>query len=137
MLRSGPIAASVLATAWLLASPSVRAAPPATPAEQNAAGATPDAVSKEATPNGAVGQLTVTVGKSLTLDSPLAIRRIALGNGALVDTQAISPREILINGKVPGETSLIVWREDGTRLVYDLSVRPGAEPRFDKPGEDK
>ncbi|MGP8245225.1 MAG: type II and III secretion system protein family protein, partial [Bryobacteraceae bacterium] len=31
--------------------------------------------------------------------------------------------EVLINGKAPGETSLIIWQEGGTRLVYDLLVR--------------
>ena len=36
---------------------------------------------------------------------------------------AVTPKEILINGKAPGETSLIVWQQGGTRLVYDLTVR--------------
>ena len=31
--------------------------------------------------------------------------------------------EVLINGKLPGETSLIVWQQNGARLVYDLMVR--------------
>jgi len=30
---------------------------------------------------------------------------------------------VLINGKLPGETSLIVWQHGGRRLVYDLTVR--------------
>jgi pilus assembly protein CpaC len=107
--------------AWpLLIAPAM--AVPVTPAEQKAAVAQ-DAVSKQATPNGIVGQLTVTVGKSLTIDSPLAIKRLATANGSLVEAQAISPREILLNGKAPGETSLIIWQEDGTRLIYDLTVR--------------
>ena len=78
---------------------------------------------KQATPNGVVGQLTVTVGKSLAIDSPLAIKRLAFANGTMVDAQAIGPKEILLNGKAPGETSLIIWQEDGTRLIYDLTVR--------------
>jgi pilus assembly protein CpaC len=114
------LAAAAVAGALLL--PPAVAAGPATPAETKAAAAQ-DAVSKQATPNGVVGQLTVTVGKSLTIDSPLAIRRLATANGALVDAQAISPKEILLNGKAPGETSLIIWQDDGTRLIYDLTVR--------------
>jgi pilus assembly protein CpaC len=70
-----------------------------------------------------VGQLTVTVGKSLAIDSPLAIKRLAIANGTMVDAQSIGPKEVLINGKAPGETSLIIWQEDGTRLIYDLAVR--------------
>jgi pilus assembly protein CpaC len=94
---------------------------PVTPAE--AKPAVQDQVTKQATPNGVVGQLTVTVGKSLAIDSPLPIKRLAFANGALVDAQAIGPKEVLINGKAPGETSLIIWQDDGTRLIYDLAVR--------------
>ena len=95
--------------------------PPVTAAE--AKPAPQDQVMKQATPNGVVGQLTVTVGKSLAIDSPLPIKRLAFANGTLVDAQAIGPKEVLINGKAPGETSLIIWQDDGTRLIYDLAVR--------------
>jgi len=69
------------------------------------------------------GKLTATVGKSLIIDSPLKITKISVANGDLVEAVAINPKEVLINGKAPGETSLIVWQEGGTRLVYDLLVR--------------
>ena len=68
-------------------------------------------------------RLVVTVGKSLLVDSPLKIRQIATANGDLIEAVAIGPKEVLINGKAPGETSLIVWREDDSRLIYDLVVR--------------
>src|ERR1039458_6154357 len=35
----------------------------------------------------------------------------------------IGPKEVQINGKAPGETSLIIWQENDVRLVYDLTVR--------------
>ncbi|MCL4401922.1 MAG: pilus assembly protein N-terminal domain-containing protein, partial [Acidobacteria bacterium] len=35
---------------------------------------------------------------------------------------AISPKEVLVNGKAPGETSLVIWQEGGSRLFYDLKV---------------
>jgi pilus assembly protein CpaC len=69
------------------------------------------------------GRLQVTVGKSLILESPLKIERISVANGELVEAVAISPREVLINGKGPGETTMIVWQDSGKRLVYDLVVR--------------
>ncbi len=68
-------------------------------------------------------KLMVTVGKSLIVDSPLKIKQIATANGDLIESVAIGPKEVLINGKAPGETSLIVWLENDTRLVYDLVVR--------------
>jgi len=120
--RTMPFAQNLTATACvclMLASPAA-AVGPVTPAEPKAV---QDQVTKQATPNGVVGQLTVTVGKSLIIDSPLPIKRLAFANGTLVDAQAIGPKEVLLNGKAPGETSLTIWQEDGTRLIYDLTVR--------------
>ena len=122
MTRTTHLARNLLATAcagFLLAPPTAPAAP-VTPAE---AKATQDQVTKQATPNGVVGQLTVTVDKSLIIDSPLAIKRLAFANGNMIEARAIGPKEVLLNGKAPGETSLTIWQDDGTRLIYDLTVR--------------
>jgi pilus assembly protein CpaC len=70
------------------------------------------------------GRLTVSVGKSLIIDSPVNIQRVSVANGELVEAVAVSPREILINGKGPGDTSLVVWQQNGNRLLYDLAIRP-------------
>lgn len=69
------------------------------------------------------GKLTVTVGKSLVIDSPINIRRVSVANGDLVEAVAVNPKEVLINGKGIGDTSLVIWQENGTRLLYDLTVR--------------
>ena len=71
----------------------------------------------------APGKLMVTVGKSLIIDSPMKIQRISVANGDLIEAVAVNPKEVLINGKAAGETSLIVWQEGGNRLLYDLTVR--------------
>ena len=65
----------------------------------------------------------VTVGKSLIIDSPMKIQRISVANGDLIEAVAVNPKEVLINGKAAGETSLIMWQEGGNRLLYDLTVR--------------
>jgi pilus assembly protein CpaC len=85
-------------------------AEPATSASQEAASA-------------AAGKLMVTVGKSLIIDSPMNIQRISVANGDLIEAVAVNPKEVLINGKAAGETSLIVWQQGGNRLLYDLTVR--------------
>jgi len=69
-------------------------------------------------------KLTVTVGKALMLDSPTKIKRIAASTTELIESIAIGPREVLISGKIPGETSLVVWLENDRRVTYDLTVRP-------------
>jgi pilus assembly protein CpaC len=68
--------------------------------------------------------LVVTVGKSLVLDNAMNIQRISLANGDLAEAVAVNPREVLINGKAPGETSLLIWQQGGPRLLFDLTVRP-------------
>lgn len=120
MLTTGQVVRIALAaaSACVLAGP-VRADDPITPAQ---AAAAQEGVSKTAGP-GVIGKLTVTVGKSLTIDSPLAIKRLSTANGNLVEAVAIGPKEVLINGKQPGETSLIIWQDNDARLIYDLTVR--------------
>src|SRR5664279_4345403 len=100
---------SAAALVWLLSERPVRAAEIGPPAQ-------PENVSGPA-------KLTVTVGKSLIIDSPLNIQRVSVANGDLVEAVAVNPKEVLLNGKGPGETSLIVWQQSGNRLVYDLTVR--------------
>ncbi|MGC9947035.1 MAG: pilus assembly protein N-terminal domain-containing protein [Bryobacteraceae bacterium] len=67
--------------------------------------------------------LVVTVGKSLVLDNAMNIQRISLANGDLAEAVAVNPREVLINGKAVGETSLVIWQQGGPRLLFDLTVR--------------
>src|ERR1035441_6974532 len=78
---------------------------------------------QEAAAPSAPGKLTVTVGKSLIIDSPMKIQRISVANGELIEAVPVNPKEVLINGKAAGETSLIIWQEGGNRLLYDLTVR--------------
>lgn len=72
----------------------------------------------------AARDLFVTVGKSLVVDSPVNIQRVVVGNDVLAEAIAVNPREVLVNGKAVGETSLIVWQQGGNRLFFDLIVRP-------------
>src|SRR6266849_3158229 len=72
----------------------------------------------------AARDLFVTVGKSLVVDSPVNIQRVSVGNGELAEALAVNPREVLVNGKGVGETSIIIWQQGGNRLFFDLTVRP-------------
>jgi pilus assembly protein CpaC len=81
---------------------------------------------------GTTGRLTVTVGKSLIIDSSVNIQRVSVANGELVEAVAVNPREVLINGKGQGQTSLIVWQDNGNRLLYDLDVHPNPAPSLAK-----
>ncbi len=105
------IASVLLAAVWLWDAPTSRA------------GGDDNPRAPEAAPSGAPGKLVVTVGKSLIIDSPMKIQRISVADGGLIEAVAVNPKEVLINGKAAGETSLIIWQEGGNRLLYDLTVR--------------
>ncbi len=69
-------------------------------------------------------EMVLTVGKSIIVSSSSNIERIAIGYGDVAEARAVGPREVLIDGKAPGETSLIIWQEGGNKLFFDVSVRP-------------
>ena len=75
-------------------------------------------------------ELAVTVGKSVLVDSPQTIERVAVSNGDLAEAVVISPHEIMVNGRMAGETSLIIWQQGGNRLFFDLAVQR-SETRVD------
>jgi pilus assembly protein CpaC len=68
-------------------------------------------------------ELFLAVGKSIVIDSPVDIARVSVADGEVAEAVGISPREVLVNGKGAGETSLIVWQQGGNRLLFDLLVR--------------
>jgi pilus assembly protein CpaC len=74
-------------------------------------------------PAAAARDLFVTAGKSLVVDSPVVIQRVAVADSLLAEAIAVTPREVLVNGIKPGETSLIIWQQGGNRLIFDLNVR--------------
>jgi pilus assembly protein CpaC len=71
---------------------------------------------------GLPNQVMVGLGKSalLNVDSPLD--RVSIPQPEIADVLVISPRQILINGKAIGETSLILWGKDKSVKILDLKV---------------
>ena len=55
--------------------------------------------------------LLLTVGLSAVVDTDLPIERISTGFGDMAKATPIGPRQLLVNAKNPGVTSLIVWQE--------------------------
>ncbi len=97
------------------------------PGSFRAAENTPSGVQGGAPPAAAARDLFVTVGKSLVVESPVNIERISVGDAKKAEAMAVTPRQILVNGREAGETSLIVWQSGGNRLMFDLRVRAGTE----------
>jgi pilus assembly protein CpaC len=70
----------------------------------------------------AARDLFVTVGKSLIVDSPVDVDRVSIADPKMAEAVVTSPREVVINGRAAGQTSLIVWQHGGNRLLFDLKV---------------
>ena len=76
--------------------------------------------------------LSVVVGKSILLDCANPVERVAVGLGGIAEAAAVSPVEILVNGKAPGETSLILWEKGGNREFFNVVVRAGIAASNDR-----
>jgi pilus assembly protein CpaC len=76
--------------------------------------------------------LTVLVGKSLLLESRIEIERISVGYGDIAEASAVGPREVLLNGKAPGVTSLIIWQRNGAKMFFDVAVRANGSGTLSK-----
>jgi pilus assembly protein CpaC len=72
----------------------------------------------------AANDLSVSVGKTVLVDTTWPIKRVALGTDEIAEVHGTSATEIIVRGKAPGETSLIVWDTHGGRQFFNLSVRP-------------
>ncbi len=75
-------------------------------------------------PAPAAREVVVTAGKSAVLNSELPIERVSIASPEVAEAFAVGPREVLVNGKAAGETSLILWQRGGDKLFFDVSVRP-------------
>lgn len=69
-------------------------------------------------------ELSVGVGKTVLVDTAQPVSRVAIGLGEVAEATAVSPTEIMINGKAAGETSLILWDIHGGRQFFNVTVRP-------------
>ncbi|HWB33607.1 MAG TPA: pilus assembly protein N-terminal domain-containing protein [Acidobacteriaceae bacterium] len=76
--------------------------------------------------------LVVDAGKAVLVDTAQPVERIAIGSGDIAEATAVSPTEVMLNGKAVGETSLIVWQTGGGRQFFNVKVRPSSFATTDK-----
>jgi len=68
-------------------------------------------------------ELSVGEAKVVAVHSP---KKVAVGDPAVADVQILSDKEILLNAKAEGSTTLIVWEADGNKSVTKVVVEQGA-----------
>ncbi len=67
-------------------------------------------------------KLVVGAGKTHLLDMPVNIERVSVAAPETAEAVPVSARSLMVNGHLPGETSLVIWLADGTRREYDVNV---------------
>ncbi len=72
--------------------------------------------------------LRLTLGKSLVIEYPTDVREIKIGDTAVVDGSPVTTREIVLDGKGVGTTTMIVWSKTGQRTFYNVNVDLNLEP---------
>ena len=67
-------------------------------------------------------QLALTVGRGDLLQFTQDIQKVAVAEPKIADAVVISPREVMVNGKSPGRTTLIIWETGAAPARWDVSV---------------
>lgn len=64
----------------------------------------------------------ILVGKSVVINVEAAMARVLSSNPAAVETLAISPTQVVVEGKAAGASSLIMWDDAGHSQMLDVLV---------------
>jgi pilus assembly protein CpaC len=66
--------------------------------------------------------LRVMVGKSLLVNTQDRLRRVSVTDPAIADAIVVTPTQVLVHGRAPGEVSLLLWDEQERSRSFDLRV---------------
>ncbi len=68
-------------------------------------------------------KISVSVGQSVTQSVSTLIKTVSIADSKVADVVVAGPREILINGKATGFTTIVVWDENNVSTIYNVVVR--------------
>jgi pilus assembly protein CpaC len=66
--------------------------------------------------------LHIIVGRSVMLTSATQLRRVYVGNPAVLQAFSSSPAEVVLTAKAPGVSSLVLWDEADGQCLYTVSA---------------
>lgn len=98
-----------------------QADPASQPQSQAPSGTQTTTLPAQSAPTGSA-PLRVMVGKSLLINTTEQLKRISITDDAIASARVITPTQILIHGKTPGEVSLLIWDELERSRSFDLRV---------------
>src|SRR5881227_4241786 len=62
------------------------------------------------------------VGKSLLINTTERLKRVSVTDPTVADALVVTPTQILVHGRSPGEVSLLIWDELERSRSFDLRV---------------
>lgn len=68
------------------------------------------------------GTLQLPVGTQKVLTVP-GIQRVAIGDSSIADVKTIGSNQLLIIGIGPGKTELLIWKQSGQKVSYQVVVK--------------
>lgn len=71
--------------------------------------------------SGSAFPVTVNAGQSLVLETPNEVSTVSIADPDVADAAVGSQRTVVVNGKKPGVTSLVVWEEGGKYTLYQVT----------------
>ena len=80
------------------------------------------AVFKQGVTGASATKLHLQANQSFLLDTDLSIRRVSIGKPEIADVTVVTPKQLMVTGKAPGETTLIYWSEAGVPTSVDVNV---------------
>src|SRR6266516_2415484 len=86
------------------------------------AGQEPVAQQAQASASEGPAPLRVMVGKSLLINTTDRLKRVSVTDPEIADPQVITPTQVLVHGRSPGEVSLLIWDESERSRSFDLRV---------------
>ncbi|HZQ68894.1 MAG TPA: type II and III secretion system protein family protein [Terriglobales bacterium] len=90
------------------------------PAQPEAQG--PGAASSQPAASEGAAPLRVLVGKSLLINTTERLKRVSITDPSVADPIIVTPTQILVHGRSPGEVSLLIWDELDRSRSFDLRV---------------
>jgi pilus assembly protein CpaC len=66
--------------------------------------------------------LRVMVNKSLLITTTERLKRVSVTDPSVADAMVVTPTQVLVHGRAPGEVSLILWDEQERSRSFDLRV---------------
>jgi pilus assembly protein CpaC len=70
------------------------------------------------------GAIIVVKGQTALVVQQVPLQRLSIADPEIAEVFAVSPREVMVNGKELGSTSLLLWDMNGGRRLYTVEVMP-------------